>query len=88
MTFTLSLGPDPDEAIAFPDIKNMTQSEITDWINENKLLKTKVTTQYSTTVESGAVISYDLKNADESSFTRGTTLNIICSKGAAPAGQS
>lgn len=87
VTFTLSLGPDPDEAIAFPDIKNMTQSEITDWINENKLLKTKVTTQYSTTVESGAVISYDLKNADESSFTRGTTLNIICSKGAAPAGQ-
>lgn len=87
VTFTLSLGPDPDEAVAFPDIRNMTQSEITDWINENKLLKTKVTTQYSTTVESGAVISYDLKNADESSFTRGTTLNIICSKGAAPAGQ-
>ncbi len=87
VTFTLSLGPDPDEAVTFPDIRNMTQSEITDWINENKLLKTKVTTQYSTTVESGAVISYDLKNADESSFTRGTTLNIICSKGAAPAGQ-
>ncbi|MGN1388754.1 MAG: PASTA domain-containing protein, partial [Bulleidia sp.] len=87
VTFTLSLGPDPDEQISFPDLKNMTQSEISDWISENKLLKTKVTTQYSTTVESGAVISYDLKNADESSFTRGTTLNIICSKGPAPAGQ-
>lgn len=87
ITLTLSQGPDPTESIAFPDIKNMSQSDIKDWIDTNKLLKTKLTTQYSTTVPSGSVISYDLKNVSESDFTRGSTLNIICSKGAAPAGQ-
>ena len=65
----------------------MSQTEIKDWIDTNKLLKTKLTTQFSTTVPSGSVISYDLKNVSESEFTRGSTLNIICSKGAAPAGQ-
>lgn len=87
ITITVSKGPDPEEEIAFPDIKNMTQSEISDWIKENQLAKTKVTTQYSTIVESGNVISYEVKNGSESEFKRGTTLNIVCSKGPAPAGQ-
>ena len=88
ITFTVSNGPDPDEEITFPsDLKEMTTSEIQEWISENKLSKTKVVTQYSTTVESGKVISYEIKNGSEDSFTRSTTLNITCSKGAAPAGQ-
>lgn len=87
ITLTLSQGPDPSESISFPDIKSMSQTEIKDWIDTNKLLKTKLTTQFSTTVPSGSVISYDLKNVSESEFTRGSTLSIICSKGAAPAGQ-
>ena len=88
ITFTVSNGPDPDEKIAFlTDIKSMTSSEIQSWISENKLLKAKVVTQYSDTVESGNVISYEVKNGSEEEFTRGTTLNVICSKGLAPAGQ-
>ena len=88
ITFTVSNGPDPDEKIAFlTDIKSMTSSEIQSWISENKLLKAKVVTQYSDTVESGNVISYEVKNGSEEEFTRGTTLNVICSKGPAPAGQ-
>lgn len=88
ITFTVSNGPDPDEKIAFlTDIKSMTSGEIQSWISENKLLKAKVVTQYSDTVESGNVISYEVKNGSEEEFTRGTTLNIICSKGPAPAGQ-
>lgn len=87
-TITVSLGPDPDEAIAFPaDIKNMTQEELNEWKNENKLLKTKITTQYSDTVPSGGVISYEVRNGSEDNFTRGTTLNVVTSKGPAPAGQ-
>ncbi len=88
ITITVSKGPDPSEEITFPDIRNMTQSELNDWIRENKLSKTKLTTQYSTTVEAGNVISYELKNVDEGDFTRGSTLNIVCSKGPAPAGQA
>lgn len=88
ITFTVSNGPDPDEKIAFlTDIKSMTSGEIQSWISENKLLKAKVVTQYSDTVESGNVISYEVKNGSEEEFTRGTTLNVICSKGPAPTGQ-
>ena len=87
ISITLSQGPNPDDSVDFPDIKSMTQSELNDWVSQNKLLKTKITTQYSTTVANGDVISYELKNTAESDFTRGSTLNIVCSKGAAPAGQ-
>ena len=88
ITITVSKGPDPEEEIIFPaDLKSMTQDEINDWISENKLLKTKVTTQFSTSVESGHVISYELRNADESDFKRGSTLNVVVSKGEAPVGQ-
>ncbi len=88
ITFTVSNGPDPNENIDFPsDIMSMTQQELNEWISENKLTKTKITTEYSTTVESGNVIAYELKNVDASDFTRNSTLNIRVSKGAQPAGQ-
>ena len=87
-TVVVSLGPDPNEEIDFPsDLKSMTMSEIKEWVSENQLSKTKITTQYSDIYEDGAVISYELKNVSESDFTRGSTLNIVCSKGPTPTGQ-
>lgn len=86
ITFVLSKGADPDEAVAFPDIMNMTNSELKDWISENKLTKTKISTEYNDTIEKDAVISFELKNVEEADFTRGTTLNIKVSKGEQPAG--
>ena len=87
ITFTLSNGPDPNVAVSFPDIRSMTKDEIDSWAKENLLLNYKATTQYSDTVEDGNVISYEVKNGDEAGFTRGTTLNVVISKGSAPAGQ-
>lgn len=87
ITFTLSNGPDPNVAVSFPDIRSMTKDEIDSWAKENLLLNYKATTQYSDTVEEGNVISYEVKNGDEADFTRGTTLNVVISKGSAPAGQ-
>ena len=87
ITFTLSNGPDPSVAVSFPDIRSMTKDEIDSWAKENLLLNYKATTQYSDTVEEGNVISYEVKNGDEAGFTRGTTLNVVISKGSAPAGQ-
>ncbi len=87
LTIVLSDGPNPDEKVSFPDIKNMTYDELKNWIDTNKLLKTKIITEYSTTVAENAVISFDLKSVNENNFTRGTTLNIVVSKGVAPAGQ-
>lgn len=87
ITFTLSNGPDPNVTVSFPDIRSMTKDEIDSWAKENLLLNYKATTQYSDTVEEGNVISYEVKNGDEAGFTRGTTLNVVISKGSAPAGQ-
>lgn len=85
MTFVVSKGADPDEPILLPDLKNMTKSEIEQWISDNKLANTKINTTYSDTVEKDAVIKIEL-NTDEDKFTRGTSLKINISKGAAPAG--
>ncbi|MCF0116405.1 MAG: PASTA domain-containing protein [Erysipelotrichaceae bacterium] len=87
LTFTVSDGADPDEYISFPDIKSMTHDELKSWISENKLTKTKISTEYSSTVPNGEVIKYSLKSISESDFTRSSTLTITCSKGEAPAGQ-
>ncbi|MDD2591334.1 MAG: PASTA domain-containing protein [Erysipelotrichaceae bacterium] len=85
LTITVSLGADPDESVAFVDIKALDLSAINEWIAENKLLNTRVTTTYDDIIPEDQVISYDLKNIDESEFTRGSTLTIVVSKGPKPA---
>lgn len=87
MDFVVSLGADPEELISVPDIMSMYKDELQEWIKENKLTKTKVMSQYSDDVESGAVISYEFKNgADAENFKRSSTLTINVSKGPQPAG--
>ncbi len=86
ITFRLSLGPDPDEEITFPDVMSMTQDELNDWKEENKLLNTRITTSFSSDVEEGKPISFSFRGCDADTFTRGCTLNISVSKGPAPAG--
>ncbi len=85
MTITVSLGADPSEVVAFPALMTMTLSEINTWIADNKLLNTRVTTTYDDKILQDEVISYDLKNIEESEFTRGSTLTIVVSKGVKPA---
>ncbi|MCI5774181.1 MAG: PASTA domain-containing protein [Erysipelotrichaceae bacterium] len=87
LNFTISKGPDPDELIEFPDLKNMDYDSVTAWKNENKLLNTKINTVYNDNVPENAVIDYNLKNVAENNFTRGTNLTINISRGKAPAGQ-
>ena len=85
VTFEVSQGADPQEKITFPDLKSMTLSEINAWIKENKLSNTRVSTAYDSTVPENQVISYDLRNIDESEFQRGSALTINVSKGPKPA---
>ncbi|MDR1794406.1 MAG: PASTA domain-containing protein, partial [Erysipelotrichaceae bacterium] len=87
ITIVVSLGPDPDEKITFPDLANMNYSEITAWRDSNKLLNVSIKQVYSSTVEEGNVISYDLRNVPEGDFTRGTSLTINISRGPQPVGQ-
>lgn len=86
LNFVVSKGADPAESVAFPDIQKMSREEITNWIQTNKLAKTKVNSIYSDTVEEGKVIDYDLKG-DSASFTRGSSLTINISKGKEPSKQ-
>ena len=86
MDFVVSLGADPDEIISVPDIASMYKEELQQWAKDNKLTKTKIMTAYSEEKEIGEVISYEIKGADEDSFTRSTTLNITVSKGPQPVG--
>lgn len=86
MDFTVSLGANPDELIAVPDLMNMNKDEIQDWIKSNKLSKTKIINTYSDEVELNQVISYEFKNVEADSFTRSSTLTISVSKGPKPAG--
>ncbi len=85
ITLVVSKGANPDELVTFADLKNMTSQEIDAWISENKLLNTRVTSTYDNTVPEGQVISYELRNIEESAFTRGATLSIIISRGVKPA---
>ena len=86
ITFTVSKGADPDESISVPDLMSMDKEDIREWIDENKLSKTKISTAYNDNVEDGKVISYQFSGCDEDSFTRSSNLKINVSKGPAPAG--
>lgn len=77
----VSLGPDPEELITFPDIKSMTTAEIEKWISDNKLSGTKIVTAYSDVVETNHVISYTFTDGSEDSFKRKNRLTINVSIG-------
>jgi len=87
VTIVISKGADPEEAITFPDIKNMTYVEIVAWRDNNKLLNVKINQVYHDTIAEGEVISYDLRNVMESDFKRGTNLTIQVSRGKQPVQQ-
>ena len=58
LNFVISKGGDPDERIVVPDLKNMTKSKIQEWIDSNKLQKTKIMNAYNDEIEEGQVIDY------------------------------
>lgn len=86
LNFVVSKGADPDESIEVPDLESMSEDEIRTWISDNKLSKTKVNQQYSSTVEKGVVISVDFSKSDRENFTRASSLIINVSRGPEPAG--
>ena len=87
LNFVISKGGDPDERIVVPDLKNMTKSKIQEWIDSNKLQKTKIMNAYNEEIEEGQVIDYSFTGCQEEDFTRACTLKINISKGKAPAGK-
>lgn len=81
VTLEVSLGPSPDEAVAFPDIMAMTQGEVEAWITDNKLTGAKVETAYSTLVEADHVIGYSFTDGSKTSFLRKNRVTVSVSLG-------
>lgn len=74
ITLTISKG----KKIIVPDLINMTMSDITSWIINNKL-KISYSDKYDTTLELGKVISSNYKQGDE--IEENTTIELVISKG-------
>lgn len=81
ITIGVSLGADPEEEIEFPDIKNMTLSEINTWISDNQLTGAKVSTEYSDIVAKDKVIDYSFTDGSEDLFKRKNRVTINVSLG-------
>jgi eukaryotic-like serine/threonine-protein kinase len=86
LTVEVSLGADPQEKIAWLDVKSMTTSQIEAWISDNKLTGVKVVTANSDVVAANHVISYSLTDDTEENFVRKSRATINVSIG--PAAQS
>lgn len=84
LNFTLSKGADPDELIKFPDLNSMDYDDIKKWVTDNKLTNVKINQEYNDKYEKNALISYKLKNIEESEFKRSSNLTIVISKGSKP----
>ncbi len=83
VTVTASLGPDPEEQVAFPDLENMLLQEIEAWINENKLTGIRIETANSDVVPENSVIDYSLTDGTAEVFKRKNRISITISKGPA-----
>lgn len=80
---TVSKGADPDETIAFPEIKSMRLDEIQTWIKTNKLSGVNIKYENSNSIEKNTVISVTFVDGDISNFIRKNRVKIIISKGTA-----
>lgn len=62
LTLTVSIGADPDEAVALPDFSSMTQEEAQQFLDTQKLTNIALIREYSDTVESGKFLKLEMKD--------------------------
>ncbi len=77
----VSLGPDPEELIAFPDLMGINLNEIEAWVCDHKLTGVRIETAYSDVVDENQVISYSLTDGTEENFKRKNRVTITVSRG-------
>lgn len=81
LTVKYSLGADPEEAVALPDIKGMKLSEIKSWITENQMAGVTIKNETSEVIPKDEVINYELVDGSEDSFLRKNRMVIYVSSG-------
>lgn len=78
----LSIGHDLTVSLKLPDLMNMTKEEIDAWSAENFMTTVRITTEFSTEVAAGKVISFKINdNTVVDEVKRNTPIYIIVSKG-------
>lgn len=69
LTLTVSIGADPDEAVALPDFSTMTQDEAQQFIDAQKLSNIALIREFSDTVEAGKFLKLEIKDKSVSAET-------------------
>lgn len=88
LTLQVSVGPDPEEALDFPDIMSMNGDEIDSWIAQNKLTGVKISTKSSNIIAEDQVIEFSFTDGDEDGFLRKNRVEIVLSSGPATEGET
>ena len=82
ITFTLSQGGNPDDIVALPDFKSMSEQQVEDLIKKEQLENLTLVTEFSEEVPSGQFINEELANeGTRDTFKRADNGKIIFSKG-------
>jgi len=78
----ISAGHDLSVTLPIPDFMSMTRQEIDAWAAENFMTKVRITTEYSSTVEAGKVIRFEINDDTVvNEVRRDSPIYIIISKG-------
>ncbi len=81
----ISLGPNYDILVEYPDFSLLTSTEATTWKTDNKAMGTEIVTEYSNDVPEGEFIKEELDSGvDKSKFKRSSKVKIYYSKGKKP----
>lgn len=83
LSFTYSLGPDPNEAIELADFKGMQLEDIQSFIDENKATGITIKKENSDVVAQNEVINYEFKDGSFDNYLRKNRLVVYISEGPA-----
>lgn len=83
LSFTYSLGPDPNEAIELADFKGMQLEDIQSFIDENKATGITIKKENSEVVAQNEVINYEFKDGSFDNYLRKNRLVVYISEGPA-----
>jgi serine/threonine-protein kinase len=81
--FVVSKGAEPPKKVTVPDLKNLTVNQASSRLSQAGLVLGATSEQFSDSVGSGKVISQSPASGEQA--TEGSSVNIVVSKGAAPA---
>lgn len=81
LTVTYSLGADPNEAVAIPDLKSMSLTDIQSWISDNQMSGVTIQYENSDIIAKDSVISLEYVEGSQDQFLRKNRMIIYVSSG-------